>query len=443
MSGNYPPGDESQATRLVLPRGAGASRNIPTLDMREISALVAANPLLAAANPLLMMLQTLRAANPPGNVIDLRNKLIDIVKEFDATCSRQHTPELERNIANYALCAVVDECVQMTPWGGTANWARQSLLIHFHRENWGGEKFFEILNRIAATPAKYQSLLELFYVCLALGFMGRFHLEGPNGRQAVADLREKVFQLIRQGRPEVDRTLSGHWRGLEVAGRRFRGFGLVGAAIGLMAVLCLGLFSWFWLALGTDTEALQLERLTLRKSVPTPVVVAPAAKPRLAQLLRPEIAARQLEVRDLQLESVVTLLGANLFESASATPSDAAAALIDKVADALKQVEGKVLVTGHTDNVPYRSLRFASNWDLSKERAATVARLVAARLGEPARDTSRESESDSSRASAKDAARVSSEGRGDTEPVAKNDSAEGRAQNRRVEIVLKVADAAQ
>ena len=435
MSSNYPPGDESQATRLVVPRGAAAARNVPTLDMREIGALVAANPLLAAANPLLMMLQTLRAANPPGNVIDLRNKLIDTVKEFDAACARQHTPELERNIANYALCAVVDECVQMTPWGGTANWAQQSLLIHFHRENWGGEKFFEILNRIAATPAKYQSLLELFYVCLALGFMGRFHLEGPNGRQAVADLRETVFQLIRQGRPEVDRSLSGHWRGLEVAGRRFSGFGLVGAAIGLMALLCLGLFSGYWLALGTDTDALQLERLTLRKSVPTPLVVAPAAKPRLAQLLRPEIAARQLEVRDLQLESVVTLLGANLFESASATPSDTAAALIDKVADALKQVEGKVLVTGHTDNVPYRSLRFASNWDLSKERAATVARLIAARLGEPAKDAAT--------APSAASARVSSEGRGDAEPVAKNDTAEGRAQNRRVEIVLKVADAAQ
>ena len=427
MSSNFPVGDENEATRLIQPRGAAPSRNLPALDMREISGLVAANPLLAAANPLLMMLQTLRAASPPGNVIDLRNKLIDTVKEFDAACARQHTPELERNIANYALCAVVDECVQMTPWGGTANWAQQSLLIHFHRENWGGEKFFEILNRIAGTPAKYQSLLELFYVCLALGFMGRFHLEGPNGRQAVADLREKVFQLIRQGRPEVDRTLSGHWRGLEVAERRFRGFGLVGSAVGVLAVLCLGLFAWYWLALGKGIDALQLERLTLKKSAPTALVIAPAAKPRLAQLLAPEIAGKRLEVRDLQLESVVTLLGANLFESASATPSDTADALIDKVADALKQVEGKVLVTGHTDNVPYRSLRFASNWDLSKERAANVARIVAARLGDPARDP----------------ARVSSEGRGDTEPVAKNDTAEGRAQNRRVEIVLKVSDAAQ
>lgn len=423
MSNSFPGTDENESTRLFQPRAPAPPRSLPGLEMREISALVAANPMLAAANPLLMMLQTLRAASPPGNVIDLRNKLIDTVKEFDATCARQHLPDLDRNIANYALCAVVDECVQMTPWGGTANWAQQSLLIHFHRENWGGEKFFDILNRIAGTPAKYQSLLELFYVCLALGFMGRFHLEGPNGRQAVAELREKVFQLIRQGRPEVDRTLSSHWRGLEVAGRHFRGFGFVGAAAGVLALLCLGLFTFYWFSLGTSIDALALERLTLRKAAPTAIVVAPAAKPRLAQLLAAEITDKQVEVRDMQLESVVTLLGANLFESASATPSGPAGALIDKVADALKQVEGKVLVTGHTDNIPYRSLRFASNWDLSKERAASVARIVAARIGDPAR--------------------VSFEGRGDTEPVAKNETVEGRAQNRRVEIVLKVADAAQ
>jgi type VI secretion system protein ImpK len=379
--------------------------------------------LLSAANPLLMMLQTLRVASPPGNVVDLRGKLIDMVKDFDAACARYNVADMERNIANYALCAVIDECVQMTPWGGSASWAQQSLLIHFHRENWGGEKFFDILNRIAGTPAKYQQLLELFYVCLALGFMGRFHLEGPSGRQTVADLREKVFQLIRQGRSETDRTLATHWKGLEVAAKRFRGFGIAAATVVFLALACLGIFAFYYLSLGTGFDLLQLERLALPKVAPTPIAAAPAAKPRLAQLLSAEITNKQLQVRDLQLESVVTLLGEGMFDSASAVPSGSAGPLIDKVADALKQVEGNVLVTGHTDNVPTRTLRFASNWDLSKERAASVARLLSARLG--------------------DSARVSFEGRGDTEPLAKNDTPDGRSQNRRVEIVLKVADARQ
>lgn len=423
MSYQPPASDDTEATRLFQPRSSVAGRSPPGLELREISALAAANPLLSAANPLLMMLQTLRAASPPGNVVDLRSKLVDMVKDFDTGCAKQNIPDLDRNIANYALCAVVDECVQMTPWGSSASWAQQSLLIHFHRENWGGEKFFDILNRIAATPAKYQQLLELFYVCLALGFMGRFHLDGPSGRQTVADLREKVFQLIRQGRPEADRTLSAHWQGLEVTARRFRGFGLTFATLALLAVACLVVFTFFFRSLGAGFDSLQLERLALPKSAPTAVAVAPAARPRLAQLLSAEIVNQQLQVRDLQLESVVTLLGEGLFDSGSAVPAGSAGPLLDKVAAALKQVDGQVVVTGHTDNVPTRTLRFASNWDLSKERAASVARVLHARLGEPAR--------------------VSFEGRGDTEPVAKNDTAEARARNRRVEIVLKVADARQ
>jgi type VI secretion system protein ImpK len=151
--------------------------------------------------------------------------------------------------------------------------------------------------------------------------------------------------------------------------------------------------------------------------------LAPAAKPRLAQLLQAEIAAKQLEVRDLQLESVVTLLGEQTFDSGSATPAGGAVAVIEKVAQALDQLEGRVIVTGHTDNVPTRTLRFPSNFELSKERARTVAALVGARL--------------------KDGTRVSSEGRGDTEPVGPNNTAEGRGRNRRVEITLRVMAAGQ
>ena len=420
-------GPDSDATRLFRPHAPLLQRHTEALDVREIGTLAASNRLLGSANPLLMMLQTLRAATPPGDVVELRSKLIDAFKAFDAACAAQQIAEFERHIAHYALCAAVDECIQLTPWGGTSNWAQQSLLIHFHGENWGGEKFFVLLNRIAAAPFKYPSLMELFYVCLALGFMGRFHLEGASGRQAAAELRAKLFQLLRQGRTEIDRTLSGQWRGLAINARRSQGFGRAGAVVAVLAMTCLGLYAACWWSLGAGVDALALDQLALRKLQVLAVATAPAARPRLAQLLRAEISRGQLEVRDLQLESVVTLLGANVFESASAVPSEAARSLIDKIADALAQVDGPVLVTGHTDNVALRSLRFASNWELSKERAANVAQWVTQRLSSQAGGL----------------ARVTAEGRGDTEPVALNDTSQGRTRNRRVEIVLKASDAPQ
>ncbi|CAD5198882.1 Outer membrane protein ImpK/VasF, OmpA/MotB domain [Pseudomonas sp. FEN] len=87
-----------------------------------------------------------------------------------------------------------------------------------------------------------------------------------------------------------------------------------------------------------------------------------------------------------------------------------------RIADAIGKVKGQVRVTGHSDNRPIATLRFPSNWALSQARAEQVLQILAAKTGTPAR--------------------FSAEGRSDTEPLASNATAEGRAKNRRVEITV-------
>jgi type VI secretion system protein ImpK len=89
---------------------------------------------------------------------------------------------------------------------------------------------------------------------------------------------------------------------------------------------------------------------------------------------------------------------------------------LERIAQALNQVEGGVLVVGHTDNVPIRSLRFPSNWHLSRARAQAVTKILSHHLELPER--------------------IQSEGRGSAEPLVPNDSPQNRARNRRVEITL-------
>jgi type VI secretion system protein ImpK len=91
--------------------------------------------------------------------------------------------------------------------------------------------------------------------------------------------------------------------------------------------------------------------------------------------------------------------------------------LVLRIADAVASVPGRIDVVGHTDNTPIRTLRFPSNWELSKARAESVARLLAARVGPD---------------------RLRADGRGEAEPVASNDTLQGRARNRRVEITVHV-----
>jgi type VI secretion system protein ImpK len=421
MSSTLNSGD---STLLFRPGGsmnfaaAAPAPSVAPVDSRQIASLAAINPIIAAANPLLIMVPTLRSAQPPGDVGVTRARLIEMIRDFDAALLKQGVPDDQRNIARYALCTVMDESIQMTPWGTAANWAQQSLLIQFFKENWGGEKFFQILDKMSETPSRFTALLELFYVCLAVGFMGRFHLAGPSGRQAVADLRERLHVLIRRTQSEGDRTLSGHWKGVEIEPRRFKGFAAFGVAAALCALISLGVYAWYSYALAGQMDQLEIQQLALKKTEVTKVALAPAAKPRLAQLLAPEIQAQQVAVKDLNLESIVTLLGEGVFESGSAVPTGRAVDLLRRITAALDQVEGQVIVTGHTDNVPTRTLRYATNFALSKDRAANVKGLMEGML--------------------KDGKRISAEGKGDTEPVAPNDTAEGRAQNRRVEITLRV-----
>ena len=111
----------------------------------------------------------------------------------------------------------------------------------------------------------------------------------------------------------------------------------------------------------------------------------------------------------------VILTSGIFFAPASADLQGKAVPVVIRVAKALSEVQGQVLITGHSDNQPIRSLRFPSNWHLSQARAQSVLDLVAATVPP---------------------ARLKAEGRAESEPVAPNDTPENRARNRRVEIIV-------
>ncbi len=93
--------------------------------------------------------------------------------------------------------------------------------------------------------------------------------------------------------------------------------------------------------------------------------------------------------------------------------------ILMRVGEALEAEKGMVIVAGHSDNVPIRSVRFPSNWHLSLARAESVLKLLAQSIS--------------------DGRRLSAEGRAANEPIASNDTREGQEQNRRIEVILMKA----
>ncbi len=402
---------------------AAGRSDLPPVELPGVDARAGLNPLVQLAAPLLGAAPRLRATVRHANPGALRASLVDAVQRFESAARAQGLPNEQVVAARYVLCTLLDEAASSTPWGGSGAWSSQSLLVHFHNEAWGGEKVFQLLTRLAQTPEQHRNLLELIYAALALGFEGRYRVL-ENGKAQLDSLRERLAAKLREMAGPVDRSLSLQWRGVPAAETRLRdGIPLWVMAAALAGVL-VALFVLLRLTLNAQTDAtftaLQAIDTTAAAPVAAPPPPAEPPAPRLAGLLKADIDSGAVQVRDEADRSVVTLRGDGLFDPGSADVAAAAVPLFARIANALQQVPGPVLIAGHTDNQPIRSLRFPSNWHLSKERAASVRALIAASVPAP---------------------RLTAEGRADSEPLADNATVEGRARNRRVEITLLAAAA--
>ena len=138
----------------------------------------------------------------------------------------------------------------------------------------------------------------------------------------------------------------------------------------------------------------------------------------LKRLLDIEIKEGQIDVESTARTILIRIREKGAFSSGSALLNTSFVSVIDKIAGALAQIEGRIAVEGHTDNVPINTFAYPSNWDLSSARSVAVVRRMLDVAPLPP-------------------SRLTASGFADTRPQAINTTVDGRARNRRVEIVVK------
>jgi type VI secretion system protein ImpK len=257
--------------------------------------------------------------------------------------------------------------------------------------------------------------MELQYLCVALGFKGKYQVQ-DRGDVRLAEAQQELYRTIRTHRGVPQPELSLQWQGVQDRRNRLIRY-IPWWVVGAAAVAILGIaFAIYHTRLANRAAPVYAALGEIGTDDFAPRAAAPPVGPSLKQLLAPEEQAGALRVDEQGARTLVTLAGSNLFASASATPSGAAEALLTRVGQALEQVPGRVLVVGHTDNQPLRSLRYPNNFELSRERAVSVARILQRGTSNPAR--------------------FQWDGKGASQPVATPETtAADRARNRRVEIV--------
>jgi type VI secretion system protein ImpK len=365
---------------------------------------------------LLALAGSLRTTRGHPDVGELRRQTLEEIRRFEDRARESGVSPETIIAARYALCAALDEAVLSTPWGMQSEWAAQTLLVQLHREAWGGEKFFDMLERISNDPTRHIDLMELQYACIALGFCGKFQVR-ERGGERLDEIRHEIYRRIRAHRGTPESELSPHWRG--VVDRRnpvirYVPWWVVGA---LALVVVSGAFIYYhgrMTSLAAPVNAGLADVGLSEFNAPTRV--APSTGPTLKQLLVAEERRGVLRVEENGGRALVTLTAPDLFASGSVKVNPNYYDTLRSIGQAIDKVPGRVMVVGHTDDAPLRSLRFRDNYELSRARAIQVAELLKLAIGNPAR--------------------LEWTGVGSSQPRYRPESTpENRARNRRVEII--------
>ncbi|WP_339805664.1 type VI secretion system protein TssL, long form [uncultured Marinobacter sp.] len=372
-------------------------------------------PVCDEASRLLSLANRLAKAQSVKDVGQLRRQCMDLIREYRSALKAQDQGPDTVEVGSYCVCALLDEIVLNSPWGQTGHWAAHSLLSEFHSQTWSGTHFFELVDKSRRTGNIPVMMLQ--YLCLSLGFKGRYRVE-DRGEEQLDILRDCLYHEICADQGRFTTPFDRSWESRVTPGTGLsHGVPLWAGAAICGVVLLLG---YLWLGHQLNAQASPVLAELNRIGVPERAAEAGPGNPDdaryLRQILQTEIDRGLVELDTAGQGTRLRIGNEALFESGGVGVREDMMPVISKIARALETTSGSILVTGHTDDRPIATARYPSNWHLSLARATSVADLLA--------ETGNLS------------GRLWPEGRGEAEPLVTNDTAEHRALNRRVDIIL-------
>lgn len=165
------------------------------------------NPLINAATVILSLVSRLRQTDTITDTHILYEHAVHEIKAFEHAAQKQGYRSESILVARYVVCATLDEIILNTHWGQQSDWEMHKLLATFQKDSWGGERFFLLLDRLKQDAHHHLDLLELMYVCLCLGFQGKYRAE-ERGDLALREVQESLYRIIQLHRGEFKKELS-------------------------------------------------------------------------------------------------------------------------------------------------------------------------------------------------------------------------------------------
>ncbi|MGP0059135.1 MAG: type IVB secretion system protein IcmH/DotU [Beijerinckiaceae bacterium] len=446
----YPPADGSDdrtifqpmpVRRMPLRRAAGPSADATTQtspspgaprrarqEATEVS-VANNNPLIRAAGPLLLLLGRLRTSLVRASVPTLVPQIIQSIERVDTKLLAEGVSVATAERVKYCLCVTADEVLTNLPGSEDRVAAEGGIARQFFGDSARSDRF---LAAVKAAESEDPELLEFQHACLSLAFVGNSRLLGVNAATLQTSRRDLLERMKKLGASR-HKALSPHWQGLALPAPGVRLQIPFWAITGIVGMALFALYLMLRTVLGLQAESVaQTMRqlappisITARNDIlpPAPLPPTPTQASQLARIrtaLAANIAAETLSVEATPNQVFIRIPTRMIFPPERATIRDDFRLIALHIATALDGERGPIKVIGHTDDTPIINSRYTSNFALSLDQAKSVAALIRRSLTQPDR--------------------IDAEGKGAEAPLEDNNTPEGRAMNRRIEIVIPRSD---
>jgi type VI secretion system protein ImpK len=181
------------------------------------------------------LLFLLKAKHAPLDADTFRERIKQFLTAFERGATRLQADAEDVYACKYAFCATVDEVVLMSGFKVRDAWQRLPLQLQFFGEQLAGEQFFDRLETLRREGARRVQALEVFHMCLLLGFQGKYLLEGTEKlNYLTARLGDEIARMKGQGA-----AFAPHWAAPDKVQNQLKNevpLWVVGSVFGLMAL---------------------------------------------------------------------------------------------------------------------------------------------------------------------------------------------------------------
>ena len=146
--------------------------------------------------PCLSLILQLRESDNFGDSDALRSRILALLKQGEQRALSAEIQAPDISDARFALIAFIDEVIRSSNWEEKSSWITNPLQFELYGHMVAGEEFFERLGRLKSDAIYRRNALEVYYLCLSLGFKGKYQMEGTGGQHKLRVLIDEVYARI-------------------------------------------------------------------------------------------------------------------------------------------------------------------------------------------------------------------------------------------------------